>query len=93
MSREPDPVVLVVEVLSRRGALDVFAALTGGALSERQLVARCSGIAPSVVTQRTEDLRRLRVVETVPETGDLRLSPDGRRLQGLLDGIRHWANR
>lgn len=91
MSREPDPAVLVVDVLARRGALEVFAALTGGALSERQVVARCPGVAPSVVTQRMEDLRRLRVVETVPETGELRLSPDGRRLQGLLDDIRRWA--
>lgn len=93
MAKETDPLPRVVDVLARRGALDVFGVLTGGALYERQVVARCSGVAPSVVTQRIEDLRRLGAVETVPETGELRLAPEGRRLQGVLDDLRRWAAR
>lgn len=93
MSREEDPAGHVLDVLARRGALEVFRLLAGGPLGERQVVSRCSAVAASVVTQRIEDLRRLGVVETVPETGDLRLSPEGRRLQGVLDDLRRWASR
>lgn len=93
MGTPTDPLPRVVDVLARRGTLDVFGALIGGALYERQVVSRCAGVAPSVVTQRIEDLRRIGAVETVPETGELRLSPEGRRLQGVLDELRRWASR
>jgi DNA-binding HxlR family transcriptional regulator len=82
---------VVVDVLARRGALEVFAALTGGTVPERALPARLRSFAPSVVTQRVADLRRIGAVEDVPETGDLRLSPRGRRLQGLVDQLARWA--
>jgi len=81
----------VIEVLSRRGAVPIVEALLGGALAERALATRLSAYAGSVVAQRVEDLRRLGVVEVVPENGELRLSARGRRLQGLLDGLEEWA--
>lgn len=81
----------VVDVLARRGALAVFRTLVDGALGERALETRLKSYAPSVVAQRVADLRRLGVVEVVPENGDLRLSPRGRRLQGLLDQVERWA--
>ena len=80
-----------LDVLARRGALDVFRALQNGALGERALEARLRAINPSVVAQRVADLRRIGAVEAVPESGDLRLSPRGRRLQGLLDELDRWA--
>lgn len=83
----------VVDVLARRGALAVFQALVNGAVGERALEARLKAFAPSVVAQRVADLRRIGAVEIVPESGDLRLSPDGRRLQGLLDQLDAWASR
>lgn len=86
-----DPLADVLDVLARRGTLEVFRALTGGNVTERGLPSRVRGIAPSVVTQRVADLRRIGAVEVVPETGDLRLSPHGRRLQGLLDSVERWA--
>jgi DNA-binding HxlR family transcriptional regulator len=86
-----DPLAEVLDVLARRGALDVFRALTAGALTERAVETRVRGLAPSVVAQRVADLRRIGAVEVVPETGDLRLSPHGRRLQGLLDSLARWA--
>jgi DNA-binding HxlR family transcriptional regulator len=86
-----DPLADVLDVLARRGALEVFRALTGGSVTERALPSRVRGIAPSVVAQRVADLRRIDAVEVVPETGDLRLSPRGRRLQGLLDSLERWA--
>ena len=81
----------VVDVLARRGSLDVFRALVNGAVGERALETRLRSYAPSVVSQRVADLRRIGAVEVVPENGDLRLSPDGRRLQGLLDQLDRWA--
>jgi DNA-binding HxlR family transcriptional regulator len=81
----------VLDVLARRGALAVFEALTGGPATERALAARLRAYAPSVVAQRVSDLRRIGAVEVVPEAGDLRLSPRGRRLQGLLDQLGRWA--
>jgi DNA-binding HxlR family transcriptional regulator len=86
-----DPLGEVLDVLARRGALDAFRALTGGNVTERALESRLRGYAPSVVAQRVADLRRIGAVEVVPETGDLRLSPQGRRLQGLLDSVERWA--
>ena len=86
-----DPLDAVLDVLARRGALDVFRTLAGGSLDERALAVRLKAYAASVVTQRVADLRRIGAVEVVPETGDLRLSPDGRRLQGLLDQLGRWA--
>ena len=86
-----DPVADVVDVLARRGALAVFGALVHGALSERALESRLRAYAPSVVAQRVADLRRIGAVEVVPENGDLRLSPRGRRLQGVLDQLGRWA--
>lgn len=91
MSQE-DPLADVLDVLARRGALAVFRALVNGALGERALEARLRAYAPSVVAQRVADLRRVGAVEVVPENGDLRLSPHGRRLQGLLDSVERWAS-
>jgi DNA-binding HxlR family transcriptional regulator len=86
-----DPLAETLDVLARRGALAVFRELTGGSLSEHAVEVRLKAYAPSVVTQRLADLRRIGAVEVVPETGDVRLSPHGRRLQGLLDQLGRWA--
>lgn len=81
----------VLDVLARRGALDVFRALTGPSLTERAVISRLPQLNPSVVVQRLHDLQRLGAVEVVPESGDYRLAPRGRRLQGLLDELGRWA--
>lgn len=91
MAEPPDAVDDLVGVLARRGALAVFRALVHGSLGERALETRLKAYAPSVVAQRVADLRRIGAVEVVPESGDLRLSPRGRRLQGLLDQLGGWA--
>jgi len=87
------PLDEVVDVLARRGSLAVFQALRNGALGERALESRLRSLAPSVVAQRVADLRRIGAVEVVPENGDLRLSADGRRLQGLLEPLDAWPAR
>jgi DNA-binding HxlR family transcriptional regulator len=90
---DADPLGRVLDVLSRRGSLDVFRALLGGPLAERALIRRVGAVADSVVVQRVSDLRVIGAVEQVPETGDLRLSAAGRRLQGLLVQLGAWAER
>lgn len=81
----------VIDVLARRGAMAVVEALLGGPLAERALTTRLSAYHTSVVGQRVADLRRLGVVEVIPENGELRLSARGRRLQGALDALEDWA--
>ena len=88
---DADPLATVLDVLARRGSLDVVRALEGGALGERALESRLRSYAASVVAQRVADLRRVGAVEVVPENGDLRLSPRGRRLQGVLDQLARWS--
>lgn len=89
----PDALAETLDVLARRGALAVFRALEGGPLAERALESRLKGYAASVVAQRVADLRRLGAIEVVPESGDLRLAPHGRRLQGLLAELERWAGQ
>ncbi|HVA59594.1 MAG TPA: transcriptional regulator [Mycobacteriales bacterium] len=93
MSRSvsPEPLARLLDLLGRRGALEVFHALEAGPLAERALVRRLPGFAPGTVSQRVEELRRLGAVEQVPESGQLRLSPPGRRLQGRLEELAAWA--
>lgn len=76
-----------LDVLARRGALDLFEALKGHPLSHKALLHARGQITESVWLQRLSELTSLGVVEEVRETGDLRLSPRGRRLQGILDQI------
>jgi DNA-binding HxlR family transcriptional regulator len=92
VSSGDDPLARTLDALARRGALDVFRALEAGAVSQRALVRRLSSLADSVVPQRLGELRRLGVIETVPENGDLRLSARGRRLQGLLSQLGAWSD-
>jgi DNA-binding HxlR family transcriptional regulator len=86
-----DPLAETLDVLARRGALEVFRALQNGPVTERALEARLRALNASVIAQRVADLRRIGAVEVVPESGDLRLSPRGRRLQGVLDQVGRWA--
>lgn len=81
----------IVELLSRRGALDLFMVLTGPPRSRRALVSLRGQIAESVWVQRLSDLRAAGVVEEVRETGEFRLSARGRRLQGALDQLQRAA--
>jgi DNA-binding HxlR family transcriptional regulator len=73
--------------------MDIVAVLASTTLAERALATRLATYNSSVVAQRVEDLRRLGVVEVIPESGDLRLSANGRRLLGVLDGLESWAGQ
>ena len=85
----PDPLTTVVDVLSRRGVLSVVRLLTAGPASYRSLEHKV-GVVGSVLQQRLRDLRQLGVVE-VAESGEYRLSAEGRRLLGVLDRLETWS--
>jgi DNA-binding HxlR family transcriptional regulator len=85
----PEPLAAVVEVLARRGVLTVVTVLTRGPASYRALE-RHAEVSGSVLQQRLRDLRQLGVVE-VSESGDYRLSAEGRKLLGVLDRLDAWA--
>lgn len=70
-----------------------MAALESGPLAQRALTGRLRRLPASLVSQRVAELRRLGAVEVVPESGALRLSPAGRRLQGILDSLAQWSAR
>ena len=78
----------VIDVLARRGSLQLFSALTGQPMNERVLVHSRGTVTESVWLQRLAELKALDVVEEVRETGELRLSARGRRVQGILDQLR-----
>ncbi|MDQ1687323.1 MAG: hypothetical protein QOK42_298 [Frankiaceae bacterium] len=80
----------LVELLSRRGTLEVIGALEGPSLTSRALERRLHPLSPSVVAQRVHELRDLGAVEVVPENDELRLSGKGRRLQGELARLARW---
>ncbi|HVB27411.1 MAG TPA: hypothetical protein VNE21_05820, partial [Mycobacteriales bacterium] len=82
-----DGVADLVDLLARRGALDIVRALEGGPVAQRSLIRRLHGFDEAVLGQRLVDLRRIGIVEEVPESGALRLSSRGRRVLGALDGL------
>jgi DNA-binding HxlR family transcriptional regulator len=79
----------LVELLSRRHALDVFWWLRGASESFRALASRLSA-NEAQLSQRLRELRQAGIVE-IDEAGDYRLTSHGRRLQGLLEPLAGWA--
>ena len=90
MSDAPaDPLPAVVDVLSRRGVLSVIGLLARGPASYRAIEKQVE-VGGSVLQQRLRDLRQLGAVE-IAESGEYRLSAEGRRLLGVLDRLDGWA--
>jgi DNA-binding HxlR family transcriptional regulator len=86
-----DPLAQVLDALARRWSLPAVMSLAGGAAAFNVLRAQLGNPPESVLAQRLAELRELRVCEVVPESGEWRLSSEGRRLLGVLDAMRSWA--
>ena len=86
----PAPLSVALDVLARRGVLDVVAALTTGPAAFRALEQRARTVTGSVLSQRLRELRELGVIE-LSEAAEYRLSAEGRQLLGVLDELDRWA--
>ncbi len=80
------------DLLGRRWTLRVLWELRDGALSFRELQARCEGMSSSVLNQRLRELRDAGIV-TVEGGEGYALSDDGRELLDALMPLHTWAER
>jgi DNA-binding HxlR family transcriptional regulator len=84
------PVMALLDLLGRRGALRLLWELReGAAQSFRSLQASAGGMSPSVLNDRLKELRDAGVVELL-EPG-YALSPAGRELVRHLKPLNRWA--
>lgn len=91
-SRTGKPLMALLDLLGRRWALRIVWELRDGPLSFRALRARCDDVSPSVLNLRLRELRGAGVVAVERATG-YRVTDEGRRLCGALDGLQAWAER
>jgi DNA-binding HxlR family transcriptional regulator len=80
----------LLDLLGRRWALRVLWELRGGALTFRELQARCEGMSSSVLNQRLRELRDAGIVE-LQEGAGYRLTDDGRALDEAFSPLYQWA--
>ncbi len=82
----------VFDLLGRRWTLRVLWELGDGALTFRELQARCDAMSSSVLNQRLRELRAAGVVSQHPGDG-YELTAEGRELVQALSPIHAWAAR
>lgn len=82
----------LLDLLGRRWALRVLWELRGGALTFRELRARCDGMSPSVLNDRLAELREAGIVERHKGAG-YRLTTEGEVLYKALRPLDGWAKR
>lgn len=83
------PIMVLLDALGRRWALRIVWELSSGALTFRDLQARCGDISPTVLNSRVKELRGLRIVEA-SETG-YALTSQGQELCAHLGPLDNWA--
>ncbi|MEM6105194.1 helix-turn-helix domain-containing protein [Mycobacterium sp. 050272] len=82
------PIMVVLDILGRRGALRVLWELRDGPLTFRALQTACES-NPGSINTRLKELRDLAIVEH-QETG-YRLTEHGRQLAEMLYSLQGWA--
>src|SRR6516165_4140504 len=91
-SRAQRPIMVLLDLLSRRWALRVMWELREDAASFRDLQSRCDSMSPSVLNERLSELREARIVERV-SGGGYRLTDEGHELGRSLLHMNDWAKR
>jgi DNA-binding HxlR family transcriptional regulator len=92
----PEEVRRAADVLGRRWALALLYAAYSGAVRFNEFRQMLREIPPRTLAQRLSELEEAglierRVLATRPPRVEYRLTPQGRRLEALLDALRRWA--
>ena len=91
-SQSERPIMVLLDLLSRRWALRVMWELREDAASFRDLQSRCDSMSPSVLNDRLGELREAGIVERV-SGGGYRLTDEGHELGRSLLQMNDWAKR
>jgi len=89
-SRSGRPIMAALDLLGRRWALRVLWELRDGALTFRDLRARCDEVSPTVLNQRLAELREAGIVAHEEGSG-YALAASGRTLLEALAPLHTWA--
>jgi DNA-binding HxlR family transcriptional regulator len=84
------PIMVVLDVLGRRGALRVLWELRDNPLTFRALQQACD-TNPGSLNARLKDLRELGIINH--EDGGYRLTESGRDLMATLNSLQTWSER
>ncbi len=82
----------LLDLLGRRWALRVLWELRDGPLTSRALREACGGVSPTVLQERTRELREAGLLELGEEAG-YALTPLGRELLERFHPVVGWAER
>ncbi len=91
-SRTGKPVMALLDLLGRRWALRVLWELRGGPLTSRALRDACGGLSPTVLSDRTKELREAGLVE-LDEPAGYALTPLGQELSVRFLPLVEWSER
>lgn len=84
-----DALSSIVDLLARRHVLAAFWELRSAPLAFRTLAQRLD-VPHARLSQRLTELREAGIID-VDESGEYRLTGQGRRLQGVLEPVAAWA--
>ncbi len=89
-SKTGRPIMAVLDLMGRRWMMRVTWELRGGALTFRELQARCDNMSPTVLNQRLKDLREAGIVDVAEDEGYI-LSSMGMDLLRALRPLLEWS--
>ena len=91
-SRTGKPVMALPDLLGRRWAMRVLWELRSGPLTSRALRAACGGVSPTVLHDRTQELREAALV-ALEEPAGYSLTPAGQELVTRFLPLVEWSER
>ena len=91
-SRTGKPVMALLDLLGRRWALRVLWELRGEPLTSRALREACGGVSPTVLSDRTKELREAGLLCLEGQAG-YALTPLGRELLERFHPLVQWSER
>ncbi len=92
VSKSKQPIMVLLDLLSRRWALRILWELQTGPHTFRPLQKYCGGISPSVLNKRLAEMREANIVELHKGQG-YSITREGIRLCDALLRLNDWANQ